>query len=40
MEDDDVAPLDWPNFQLLDHDTCQHVVGQIWKLWIATCHDL
>jgi len=29
MEDDDVAPFDWPNFELLDHDTCQYVVGQI-----------
>jgi len=29
MEDDDVAPFHWPNFELLGHDTCQHVVGQI-----------
>jgi len=29
MKDDDVAPLDLSNFELLDHDTCQHMVGLI-----------
>jgi len=29
VEDNDVAPFDWPNFELLDHDTFQHMVGQI-----------
>jgi len=28
-EDDDVAPFGWLNFVLLDHDMCQHMVGQI-----------
>ena len=27
-EDDDMAPFGWLNFELLDHDTCQHMVGQ------------
>jgi len=28
-EDDDVATFGWLNFELLNHDMCQHVVGQI-----------
>jgi len=39
-EDDDVVVFNWFICVCKDNDICQHMVGLIWKVGIATWHDL
>jgi len=38
LRDGDVAISDWSIWWVEDYDTCQLMVGLIWKVGIATWH--